>query len=157
MVRRRCRYIVVLDGGCDPDFTYGDLGNALRKIRIDLKIPVEFDAASFQALRNKTARFALARIRYDAVDEGAPDGYLVYAKPLMCGNEAPDVASYYADHPDFPHESTADQFFNESRTESYRALGAQTIAEICREWDGKQGLSGVVTYLLSAKKAAAAS
>jgi hypothetical protein len=157
MVRRRCRYIVVLDGGCDPDFTYGDLGNALRKIRIDLKIPVEFDAASFQGLRNKTARFALARIRYDAVDEGAPDGYLVYAKPLICGNEAPDVASYYADHPDFPHESTADQFFNESRTESYRALGAQTIAEICREWDGRQGLSGVVTYLLSPKKAAAAS
>ena len=26
MVRRRCRNIVVLDSGCDPDFTYDDLG-----------------------------------------------------------------------------------------------------------------------------------
>ena len=39
MVRRRCRFIVVLDGGCDPNFQYEDLGNALRKIRIDLKNP----------------------------------------------------------------------------------------------------------------------
>ncbi len=43
MVRRRCRFIVVVDGGCDPDFHYDDLGNALRKIRIDLRIPIDFD------------------------------------------------------------------------------------------------------------------
>jgi len=43
MIRRGCRNIVALDSGCDPDFTYEDLGNALRKIRIDLKIPIEFD------------------------------------------------------------------------------------------------------------------
>lgn len=147
MVRRRCRYIVVLDGGCDVEYAYGDLGNALRKIRIDLKIPVEFEAASFKALRDKTARFALARVRYDAVDEGAPDGHLIYVKPLICGKEAPDVTSYYANHPEFPHESTADQFFNESRTESYRALGAHTISEICRGWDGGEGIPGLVTFL----------
>jgi hypothetical protein len=29
MVRRRCRYIVVSDAGCDPDFQLGDLGNAV--------------------------------------------------------------------------------------------------------------------------------
>jgi hypothetical protein len=156
MVRRRCRYLVVLDGGCDPGLTYGDLGNALRKIRIDLKIPVQFDEASLQALRDKTARFALGRIRYDAVDGAVPDGYLVYVKPLIRGNEAPDIASYYADHPDFPHESTANQFFSESQTESYRALGAQTITEICCGWDAKQGLPGLLTYLFPPKKVAAA-
>ena len=43
MVRRRCRTIVVLDGGCDPEFRYEDLGNALRKIRIDLGIPIDFE------------------------------------------------------------------------------------------------------------------
>ncbi len=31
MVRRRCRYIVVSDAGCDPGFAFEDLGNALRK------------------------------------------------------------------------------------------------------------------------------
>ncbi len=43
MILRRCRQIVVLDSGCDPAFTYEDLGNALRKVRIDLKVPVEFE------------------------------------------------------------------------------------------------------------------
>src|SRR5262249_28272278 len=32
MVRRRCRYIVAVDAGCDPDYTFEDLGNAVRKI-----------------------------------------------------------------------------------------------------------------------------
>ena len=32
MLRRRCRFIVVIDAGCDPDFTFEDLGNAVRKI-----------------------------------------------------------------------------------------------------------------------------
>ncbi len=36
MVRRRCRFIVVSDAGCDPDFVFEDLGNAVRKIAIDL-------------------------------------------------------------------------------------------------------------------------
>src|SRR5262249_51875978 len=43
MVLRRCRYIVVSDGGCDPKYIYDDLGNAIRKIRIDLGVPVEID------------------------------------------------------------------------------------------------------------------
>jgi hypothetical protein len=36
-----------------------------------------------------------------------------------------DVLAYWADHDDFPHQSTADQFFEESQFESYRALGEQ--------------------------------
>ena len=36
-----------------------------------------------------------------------------------------DVLAYWADHDDFPHQGTADQFFEESQFESYRALGEQ--------------------------------
>ena len=32
MVRRRCRFILAVDAGCDPDFAFEDLGNAVRKI-----------------------------------------------------------------------------------------------------------------------------
>ena len=42
MVRRRCRLIFVVDAGHDPDFTFEDLGNAVRKIYIDLGIRVTF-------------------------------------------------------------------------------------------------------------------
>jgi hypothetical protein len=42
MVRRRCRFIVVSDAGCDPDFEFEDLGNAVRKISLDLGVTIEF-------------------------------------------------------------------------------------------------------------------
>jgi hypothetical protein len=41
------------------------------------------------------------------------------------------VANYAASHPEFPHETTADQWFSESQLESYRALGLHTIEKIC--------------------------
>ncbi|HEY7411789.1 MAG TPA: hypothetical protein VII13_13660, partial [Vicinamibacteria bacterium] len=107
MVLRRCHGIVVLDGGCDPAFTYDDLGNALRKIRIDLGVPIEFDDASMQALLARKARGAAARIRYTAVDEGGRDGWLLYLKPMLRGDEPPDVRSYAAANPTFPHQTTA--------------------------------------------------
>jgi hypothetical protein len=154
MIRRRCRYVVVLDGGCDPSFSYEDLGNALRKIRIDLKIPIDFDEASLSALRQRTARFAWGRSRYSQADEGGQDGYVLYVKPMIRGNECPDVASYHFAHQEFPHETTANQFFNEPQTESYRALGLQTIAEVCHGWDGKDGLPGLFAWLTSEKRAA---
>lgn len=130
VVRRRCRFVVVLDGGCDPGFTFDDLGNALRKIRIDLGIPVEFEDRSMQGFRRRERRSAAARIRYSAVDGPCDDGWLLYVKPVLLGTEPPDVASYAAAHPDFPHQGTGDQWFDESQTESYRMLGLHTVDEI---------------------------
>ena len=74
MVLRRCRFIVVLDSGCDPDFTYEDLGNALRKIRIDLKIHITFAEPHIRPLRERTRRCAVATIQYSAVDGPCADG-----------------------------------------------------------------------------------
>ncbi len=136
MVARRCRFIVVLDGGCDPEFAYDDLGGALRKIRIDLGVPIEFEDRLMRPLRERSGRCAVASIRYSAVDPAAPDGTLVYVKPMLLGTEPPDVASYAAAHPDFPHQGTGDQWFDESQTESYRMLGLTTIEEICRGFEG---------------------
>ena len=41
MVLRRCHFIVLSDAGQDAEYTFEDLGNAIRKIRIDLGIPIE--------------------------------------------------------------------------------------------------------------------
>jgi Patatin-like phospholipase len=149
MIRRGCRNVVVLDSGCDREFTYEDLGNALRKIRIDLKIPIDFDE-SLKLLRTKQTRFAVATIRYSALDAKLKDGLLLYVKPIMLGNEPPDVTAYQAANGAFPHQSTSDQWFNESQTESYRMLGVHSVNEICETWDGRQGLSGLLEYLCAA-------
>ena len=157
MVRRRCRYIVVSDSGCDNKFAFEDLGNALRKIRIDMKIPVDFEDGSFQSLREKSRRCTIARIRYSLVDETREDGFLLYIKPMVRGNEPPDVVSYQTNHADFPHQSTADQFFDESQTESYRMLGLLTVDEICHGWDQSGGIPGLIDHIASAADAKAAS
>ncbi len=136
MVLRRCRFIVVLDSGCDPDYVYDDLGNALRKIRIDLRIPITFEDALMRPLRKRKRRCAVAKICYSDADAGARDGWLIYIKPMRVGNEPPDVGNYGRAHPDFPHQSTNNQWFDESQTESYRMLGLSTIEDICRGWQG---------------------
>jgi hypothetical protein len=146
MVRRGCRSVVVIDAGCDPTFTYEDLGNALRKIRIDLSIPIDFDD-SMQRLRDKMARFAIATIRYSALDPKRQNGWLLYIKPLMLGNEPLDVTAYQAANHAFPHQTTGDQWFNESQTESYRMLGIKSVSDICGAWNGYDGLSGLLQYL----------
>jgi hypothetical protein len=136
MVRRRCRSIIVLDSGCDPEFTYDDLGNALRKIRIDLGVPITFLDAHIRPLRERRRRCAVATVEYSKADPASEDGFLIYVKPVLLGTESPDVASYAAAHPEFPHQTTADQWFDESQTESYRSLGLLTVDEICAGWEG---------------------
>jgi hypothetical protein len=55
-----------------------------------------------------------------------PDGQmwtLVYLKASLTGDEPTDVLEYGTRQHAFPHQSTADQFFDESQFESYRKLG----------------------------------
>jgi hypothetical protein len=145
MVRRRCRFIVVVDAGCDPKFAFEDLGNAVRKIYIDLGIRIEFD--NLESIRNRPSNksmwrasvvvpgdeprksipyYAIGTIDYinaDGVETDCKNGHVLYIKPAYHGTEGAGIRSYATAHPDFPHESTADQWFTESQFESYRSLG----------------------------------
>jgi hypothetical protein len=137
MVRRRCRFIVVSDAGCDPKCSFEDLGNAVRKIYIDFGVSINFKKLDIRARQNPPAttagvagvRFAIGNIVYPGSQR---PGWLLYIKPTYHGTtEGVDVRSYAADHPAFPHESTTDQWFSESQLEAYRALGAHIIEDIC--------------------------
>ena len=135
MVLRRCATIIAVDGSADPLFHFDDLGNAIRKIYVDLGITIEFpDGISISKQRLSVSRHcAIGRIRYSAVDgPGTPDGTLIYVKSSLTGNEPMDVLNYAAQNPSFPHQSTTDQWFNESQFEAYRRLGYHVIEEIFR-------------------------
>jgi hypothetical protein len=56
---------------------------------------------------------------------------LLYIKPAVYGNEPRDVLEYKKSFPDFPHQTTADQFFDEPQFESYRILGSHIIEQMC--------------------------
>jgi len=142
MVLRRCHFIVVSDAGRDEDCAFEDLGNAIRKIRIDTGIPITIDKMLIlprkrsEDQRQKTPKYcAIGRIQYSEID-GADlperqrkdlDGILVYVKPSLVGDEPIDIYNYAATNQMFPHESTGDQWFSESQFESYRMLGLHTI------------------------------
>ena len=55
MVRRRCRCIVVSDAGCDPKYGFEDLGNAVRKIAIDLGIYIASASCASSRPARRTA------------------------------------------------------------------------------------------------------
>jgi hypothetical protein len=70
------------------------------------------------------AHAALARVIYGEPDDPqAPRSWLVYVKATLTGDEPEDVCHYHRSHPDFPQETTLDQFFDEAQWESYRRLG----------------------------------
>ena len=135
MVRRRCRVIVVSDAGADPNCTLEDLGNAVRKIAIDLGVNIDFVRIRVRK-RSDIAQAgvycAVGKIQYP---EGGT-GRIVYFKPGFYGLDEPaDVRAYAAANAKFPHESTINQWFGKSQFESYRSLGAYVIEKICRERD----------------------
>ncbi len=136
MVVRRCGVIIVSDAGCDPDYTFEDLSNAMRRIRIDLGIPIEFGEMNMSKAGqgDGNAHAVLGTIRYSAVDgPDAPDGLLLYVKATLSGDESVDVRNFAALHPAFPHDPTGNQFFDEDRFESYRALGYHSIMSVAGE------------------------
>lgn len=138
MVLRRCKFILVVDAGQDFDYVFEDLGNAIRKIRIDLGIPIEIRVISPRKVEGVIHRCAFGRIRYSEVDGPDTDGSFIYIKPVIAGDEPPDVSNYAAAHPEFPHEATTDQWFSESQLESYRLLGVHAIETICGpKWETK--------------------
>jgi hypothetical protein len=143
MVLRRCHVIVVSDAGCDPKCELDDLGGAVRKVRADFGVPIEFTTGFYIYARGNQLgrRCAVGIIRYSAVDGGDPqqqDGVLIYLKPCFYNAHEPmDVVNYASVNQAFPHESTSDQWFSESQFESYRMLGLHTVNEICGDpWLG---------------------
>ena len=132
MILRRCRLIVVSDAGCDPACSLEDLGNAIRKVRVDLGVKIEIKKFEIFSRTDeegkKSGRYcAIGEIDYGTADEGGRKGTLIYIKPALLGDEPRDIYNYSRESEAFPHEATSDQWFSESQFESYRALGQRTI------------------------------
>jgi Patatin-like phospholipase len=141
VVLRRCRHILICDAGQDGSYAFEDLGNAIRKIRIDFGIPVVFKdrikilPGSNDSEEDEGLYCATAEILYKDVDGcEVENGWLVYFKPTLRGHGTDsipyDVYSYSRQAKAFPHEPTSDQWFSESQFESYRMLGQHTIRQV---------------------------
>ena len=149
MVRRRCHLIVVSDAGCDPACAFEDLGNAVRKVAIDLGVQIDFHKIDIKKRDADSPGLycAVGTIMYPEPD--AENGYLLYLKPGFPGDGSlpADVNAYGLANPTFPHETTADQFFSELQMESYRSLGSHIIDVVFGPVDSAPRLFGPTTAM----------
>ena len=121
LLRRRCKYIVAVDGEQDERMTFGALTTLQRLAAIDLgvKIDINLDDLRLNAQGYSRSHFRFCRISYP----NGGTGYLLYLKLSLTGNEGEFLRRYRLDEPTFPHHSTTDQFFTETQFEAYRSLG----------------------------------
>jgi hypothetical protein len=60
-------------------------------------------------------------------------GTLILLKATAFKGSPADVFSYRREHPEFPNQSTADQFFDEKQFDSYRELGYVTADRMLKD------------------------
>jgi hypothetical protein len=132
LLRRHCKFIICVDGEADPDFTFGGLMTLVRHAQIDLGIQIDPPVDEIRQRPDSLlsqAHSLLCRVRYPANGAlAAGTGLLLYLKLSVTGDESQLIRRYHTLNADFPHESTADQFFQEDQFEAYRQLGAH-VAE----------------------------
>lgn len=139
LIERGCKYIVFCDCGADPKPGFEDIGVAIRRCRIDFGTEIDLDVDEFTARDGVGAgvtHVVVGRIRYQAthleilgLDPTRREGRLLWIKPSVTARDAADVRQYKMAHADFPQQSTADQWYDESQFESYRRLGYESALE----------------------------
>jgi hypothetical protein len=129
LIRRECDLIIVGDGEQDDKYTFESLGMAVRRCRIDFGAQVNISVSGIRPAiegGENPKHWAVGSIRY----RSGKTGQLLYLKSSYTGNEPYDVQQYRFSNPEFPQQSTGDQFFNESQLESYRQLGIHAATEL---------------------------
>ena len=128
LLRRRCKFVVCVDGEADPDSTFHGQLTLIRQALIDFGIQIEprlDDIRPDPTTRTSRAHAQLFRIKYPMTTDGRPAGVglLLYLKLSLTGDEAELLKRYRHLNPDFPHQSTLKQFYDEEQFEAYRQLG----------------------------------
>jgi hypothetical protein len=132
LVRRRCGYIIACDAEQDAAVDFGGLGNVIRKCRVDFGVDIVMapDRIRIDAGAGRSqVHCVVGTVTYP--DNRA--GKLLYIKASLTGDEPADVIEYQRRQPIFPHQTTGDQWFDESQFESYRVLGHHSATVALRQ------------------------
>ena len=143
LIRRGADLIVLSLASADEHYRYEDLADVIERVRVDFGVYIHFSDALRatlphavsaggleSALRLSDRAHAVASIEYPdnglyQAAHGAQHkvGKLVVLKSAILSGLPLDVVAYGASHPDFPNQSTADQYFDERQFEAYRGAG----------------------------------
>ncbi|HXC51436.1 MAG TPA: GMC oxidoreductase [Candidatus Limnocylindrales bacterium] len=147
LLRRRVPFVILSDGGEDPDYTFGDLAQLTQQVRLDFGADIEWcksepgrlpydlpdwiqnwirDPSAIGPItgiqRSGSYPAAFARVRYA---KGSDVCWILMIKPSLGHGLSQDISNHAASSEAFPQDSTFDQVFDDKQWESYRALGQQ--------------------------------
>ncbi|WP_459592782.1 patatin-like phospholipase family protein [Bradyrhizobium diazoefficiens] len=135
LARRKSAVILVLDGEQDATTSMPALYSVVQRMQEDFKmnvdlegrlddlVPVPFPGYPDGAKYVKRP-FFVAPLTY----EDKTPGVLVYVKLSLASTAGFAAKGYRAQYPDFPHQSTANQFFVAQQVEAYRDVGFANMA-----------------------------
>lgn len=166
LLRRRCRLIIAIDAEADPKMSFNSFIALQRHALIDLGTLIDLPWAEIRDATRTAAKeiaatggvpphkaphgphAALGTIQYP----NNRTGILLYIKSSMTGDENDYVVDYKRRNPDFPHETTADQFFSEEQFEVYRTLGFHATRRALNGEDRVGMASGPVKWTGRARR-----
>ena len=144
LIRRECRLIIAGDSETDLTLTFSGLADVIRLVQIDFGVIIVMEG--LDDIRNGKQHYAIGSIYYS----NEKVGKLIYLKTSLLGDFSlrdslpadaylssnlrsddlafdhnPYIAHYKMQDPTFPHQSSANQFYDETQFECYRALGFQ--------------------------------
>jgi hypothetical protein len=143
LVERGCRCILVLDDGADVAPCFSDMGEAIRRCRIDFGTEIFLEDGVTEFAKTKHGGLAdvhlvrgrityaephLRMLGWSEEEMKDPTGVVLWVKPAVTKADPVDIRQYKLENAAFPQQTTADQWYDESQFESYRALGYHSLA-----------------------------
>ncbi len=131
LFRRRARLIICCDGGADPHFTFSDLNTCLDRVSEDFGVKISLPNGGLNSIVPSVKQpfpanalttekpYLVCGITYSNGDTGT----LVFIKTALVEGLSLSTLSYRSNEPEFPDESTIDQFFSPMQFDAYRELG----------------------------------
>ncbi|HYC62951.1 MAG TPA: patatin-like phospholipase family protein [Thermoanaerobaculia bacterium] len=159
LIQRGCRFVLIGDCGADPRPSFADVGDLVRKARIDFGTEIEIDLSPLLA-KEPTVHHAVGTIRYSTMhakmlglSEEERNGIIIVIKPNRAEGASADVLQYGFDNDAFPQQSTGDQWFDEQQFESYRRLGCISADSL---FAGEREVKDIAEFFMESGSKAAA-
>ncbi len=156
LVRRKVKVIICCDGSADPEFNFTDLQVLVRRIGTDFGAKIKFDKDDYleriiprdpdpQKVIDRDPNTDAYPVGIKFAERGYIKGKIIYPdkkktestlillKTTMIKGLGIRLKGYKGANPDFPDQSTADQFFDEEQFEAYRELGYEIAKKMIND------------------------
>jgi hypothetical protein len=146
LIRRRLSVILVIDGEQDNAMAMPALYSVAQRVEEDFKAKIKLDDRLNDLVLTAgkgyprgaeyvSCPYFVAPIEY----ADSPAGVLIYVKLSLIESAGFGAKGYRAQNPDFPQQSTANQFFIPEQVEAYRQVGFENMETAIQALDLQPG------------------